>query len=148
MSKIPREILNKVNGREPRFEDLYTYPAFVTNLVAGSTDVFSLQIEADAYFVISQISYMSDIAGSPQTDSSRVIPLVKCLITDTGSGRNLMANSVDISAIAGHQGLPFFTPVVRWVQPNSTLNIQFTNYSGGTDYSNVSLYFHGKKLWF
>jgi hypothetical protein len=145
---MPKEIANKLGGREPRFEDQYTYVAGVQNLAAASSDSFNLQIEADAYFVITKISYMSDVAGAAQTDSTRVIPLVSVLITDTGSGRNLMSQAVDVSAIAGHEGLPFVTPTARWILPNSAVNFVFTNYSAATTYANVTLYLHGKKLWF
>ena len=116
--------------------------------VAGANDTFNLQIEADAYFVITKLSYMADIAGAAQTESSRVIPLVRVLITDTGSGRNLMNSSVDISSLAGHEGLPFITPTARWILPNSAVNVQFTSYDAAATYGNVSLYFHGKKIWF
>jgi hypothetical protein len=146
--QIPKEIASRVGGNQPRFEDQYSYVTRVTTLAAGTTDTFNLQIEADAYFVITKMSYVADIAGAAQTESSRVIPLVRCLITDTGSGRNLMSQAVDLSALAGHEGLPFINPVARWVMPNSAINIQFSNYSAATTYANVSLYLHGKKMWF
>ena len=145
---IPREIRNQMGANKPRFEDQYTYVTSVQALAAGGNDTFNLQIEADAYFVITKMSYMADIAGAAQTESSRVIALVRVLITDTGSGRNLMNSAVDLSSIAGHEGLPFITPTARWILPNSAVNVQFSNYSAATTYANVSLYFHGKKMWF
>lgn len=147
--QIPVEIRQKIAGSQNAIvEDLYTYVTRVTTLAAGITKTFNLQIEADAYFVITKMSYVADIAGAVQTEDSRVIPLVRCLITDTGSGRNLMSQAVDISSLAGHEGLPFITPVARWVKPNSAINVQFTNYSAATTYANVSLYLAGKKIWF
>lgn len=146
--QIPQEIRREVGEEEPQFEDQYTYVTEVKNLLAGTGDTFNLQIEADAYFVITKFSYMADIAGAPQTENTRVIPLVRCFITDTGSGRGLMSQAVDVSSIAGHEGLPFIPPTARWIRPNSAVNVQFTNYSAATTYANVSLYLHGKKLWF
>lgn len=146
---IPPEIRARMKGDgSGRTEDLYTYVTRVETLAAAATDTFNLQIEADAYFVITKLSFMADIAGAAQTEDSRVIPLVRCLITDTGSGRNLMSQAVDISSLAGHEGLPFVTPVDRWIKPNSAINIQFSNYSNATTYANVSLYLHGRKIWF
>lgn len=148
-SNIPAEIRARITDSDrPVTEDLYTYVTRVTALGAGITNTFNLQIEADAFFVITKLSFMADIAGAPQLQDSRIIPLVRCLITDTGSGRNLMSQAVDISSLAGHEGLPFVTPVDRWIKPNSAINIQFSNYSAATTYANVSLYLHGKKLWF
>lgn len=148
-NSIPQEIRSRMgSGTQPKYVDQYTYTTRITDLGAGITDSFNLQIEADAYFIVTKFSYMADIGGSPQTESDRVVPLVRCLITDTGSGRNLMNNSVDISSLAGHEGLPFITPTERWILPNSAVNVQFTNYSAATTYANVSLYFHGKKIWF
>ncbi len=145
---IPAEIRNIIGNNRPRFEDQYTYVTRVETLAAGTTDTFNLQIEADAYFVVTKVSYFADIAGAAQTEDSRVIPLVRCLITDTGSGRNLMSQAVDISSIAGHEGLPFITPTARWIKPNSAINVQFSNYSAATTYANVRLYLAGKKIWF
>jgi hypothetical protein len=146
--QVPQELRRRIGNQKPKFEDQYTYVTSVAALNAGTTDTFNLQIEADAYFVITKMSYMADIAGGAQTEDTRVIPLVRVLITDTGSGRNLMSQAVDISSLAGHEGLPFVTPVARWIAPNSAVNIQFSNYSNATNYANVSLYLHGKKLWF
>lgn len=148
MLQVPAEIQRRNGGAEPKFEDQYTYVGGIADLIPTETDTFNLQVEADAYFVIHKMSYMADIAGAAQTESTRVIPLVRCMITDTGSGRNLMSDFVDISSIAGHEGLSFINPVARWVMPNSAINIQFTNYSAATTYANVKLYLHGKKVWF
>ena len=145
---MPQEIRNQIGNNKPRFEDQYTYVTSVQALAAGGNDTFNLQIEADAYFIITKMSYMADIAGGAQTEATRVIPLVRVLITDTGSGRNLMNSAVDISSLAGHEGLPFITPTARWILPNSAVNVQFTNYDAAVTYANVSLYFHGKKIWF
>ncbi len=128
--------------------DLYTYKLDVQNLAPGTALNDSIQIEADSYFEIEKMSYMADIAGAAQTAITRPIPLVTVLLTDTGSGRNLMSDNVDITALAGSQGLPYITTVRRVLKPNSTLKCLFTSYEAAVTYDNVSLYLHGKKIWY
>jgi len=149
VNTLPSEIRARLGtSARPVAEDMFTYRAHAENLGAGGVQTFGLQVEADSYFVITKMSYMASIGGNIQTASTRVLPLVRCLITDTGSGRALMSEPVDITALAGSEGLPFLTPAARWILPNSSVNIQFISYAAAQVYSDVSLYLHGKKVWF
>ena len=127
--------------------DVFTYTAEVENLDGGNTINDSISIEADATFVATQLSYMCD-TGNSQTESTRIVPLVNVAITDTGSGRKLQDTPTDISALAGTGQLPRILDLPRLFQANSTINVQFSNYTAGTNYNHVKLYFQGYKIWF
>jgi len=145
---IPAEIVSQLGGAKPRFEDQFIYTASLASLAPGVSGTDNIQIQADSYFVVTKMSYFAAIGSATQTESSRVIPLISVMISDTGSGRNLMDSSVNISSMAGHEGLPFITPTERWMLPSSVLNIQFTNFDAVTTYTDIKLYLHGIKIWF
>lgn len=133
-------------NKPAQFKDYFTYVASVSNLAPAASLSTTINLEADSKFVAVKMSYMADIAGGAQTDSSRVIPLVKIFIQDSGSGRFLQSLPVDITSIAGRGELPFILPIERLFYPNSTVQFTFTNYSAGTTYANVSLSLIGYKI--
>lgn len=125
--------------------DHYIYSASVSALAAAASLTDQVNIEADANFVIVKAAYFADLAGAVQTEDSRVIPLVRVQINDTGSGRNLQNQAVPIASLAGHEGLPLVWPVPRTFKAKSTINVTFTNFSSATTYTNVELAFIGYK---
>lgn len=136
----PVEVLEQV--------DVYTYTLKTdTSLAPAGTATTTVSIQSDADFVCEQIAYMVDIAGAAQTDSTRIIPLVRILLNDTGSGRNLSDIAIDLSAFAGYGSLPFILPVPRRFAARSTIQCVFTNYSAAETYANVRLYLIGYKAW-
>lgn len=143
MSKIVQKI---VNGHTRRFIlDHFVYNAEVPSLAPGATVSISIPIEADSMFTAVKMSYMSDIAAAAQTDGTRVIPLIRVGIQDSGSGRNLQNTSVPINSIAGNGGLPMVLPVPREFLASSNITITFTNYSAATTYTNTLLSLIGFK---
>lgn len=145
---IPSSIRQSTDNKKPLLHETFTYVTYADTLGPGITKTFNLQLQADTFFVVEKMSYFAHLAGAAQTSDTRVIPLVRVNITDTGTGRNMMSDAVDISAIAGHEGIPFLTPTTRWFLPNSTIKVQFDNYSASTTYNRVALYLHGQKVWF
>lgn len=143
----PPEIVAKTRAGVPFTTDLYSYQARVETFAAGATQTVNIQIEADSYFIIEKMSYFARINQVTLTENSRLIPIVSVKITDTGSGRNLMSAGVQVSALAGHEGLPFILPIDRWLKANSTLQFEFTNESSDI-YADFILYLHGSKRWY
>ncbi len=144
---IPPEVQRKMAQQIPFTSDLYSYQAQILTFAAGATQSVNINIEADSYFVIDKLSYFCRTSTTTLTEATRLIPIVTCQITDTGSGRNLMSAPVQISALAGHEGLPFVLPINRWLKPNSTLQFEFVNQSA-QEYSDFTLYLHGEKRWY
>lgn len=125
--------------------DHFVYVASCDSLAAAASFTANISIEADSQFVAVKMSYMADLAGAPQTESTRVIPLIDVYITDSGSGRNLQNTGVPIANIAGEGGLPLVLPVPREFKPSSNISITFRNYSMATTYTNVKLSLIGYK---
>lgn len=128
--------------------DHFIYTARVSGVAAGASVSALINVEANSDFVWLKTAYVADVAGAPQTDSSRVIPLVRVSITDSGSGVNLQNIPVAISSLAGHEGLPLNLSQPRVFSANSNISLTFSNYSDATTYGNVEVSFIGyRKLY-
>lgn len=133
-----------VEGR--RFKFSYQSPN-VSSLAAAAQSTVALQFDLDSTFVWLRTSFFVDIAGAVQTISSQVLPLVTVLITDTGSGQAYMNAAIPIPSIAGTAQLPYVEPSPQFIQPNTSLQFQFTNFSNATTYANLRLQMHGYKVY-
>lgn len=119
--------------------DHFAYVVRVSALAAGASASASINIEANSDFVWMKTAYNADVAGATQTEDSRVIPLVRMSITDSGSGVNLQNAPVPVSAIAGHEGLPQVLSQPRAFAANSNVSFTFSNYSAATTYANLEV---------
>lgn len=127
-------------------EDWYTYQIQFQDLLAGATQVGFIQIEADSDFLIQKLAEMTDINGSSQTVTTQIVPIVKVVIVDTGSGRQLMNQAVPVSSIFGSGKLPYILPTPKLFVKNSRINVTVENFSSATNYANLFLSFEGKKI--
>lgn len=126
-------------------KDHFVYKVAATALSAGTSQTAVINLEADANFIAVKLSYAADVAGGAQTDSTRVVPLVRISIRDSGSGRLLQNAPISLAAIAGTGELPFVLPIPRKFSASSSIQVTFENYSAGTTYTNVELNFIGYK---
>ena len=124
--------------------DIYWYPLNFT-IAAGNPATNAIQVEADSNFYMNALSYQADIDGAALEEATNVIPLVTILITDSGSGRNLMNGPVPIPAIFGDGKRPYRFVHPRVFKRNTSIQIALLNYSDDTDY-NLRLTFHGFKV--
>lgn len=118
----------------PNKSDCYVYQVNVASLAGGANTTSTINIRADANFVLHKLAMYADIAAAVQTDSSRVLPAVTLQITDTGPGRQLFSDVVPLPSIFGAGGLPFILPGPRLFAANSTISFAFTNISAATTY--------------
>ena len=137
---------NAINPLETR-TDWRVYHALVSSIASGASASTSFNIRAHADFEIHKISYMTDIAGAVQTESSRVLPLVTVQITDTGAGKEFFDDPVPIPAICGTGPWPHYLPGPRRVAAKSTLQFTFYNYSAATTYANLYLLLDGVEVY-
>jgi hypothetical protein len=124
--------------------DFYVYELDFFALANGSSATSNFTIQADSDFFWTSAMYLADIAAATLTDSTRVIPLVTVLITDTGSGRQLMSSAMPLASLFGTGQLPFVLPRQRLFKANSTITVTAANYSTASTY-NFRLSFLGEK---
>lgn len=127
-------------------EDPFIYRAQFLSLAPAATATFQINIQADSDFKILAGSYHANNTNAAQSSSTFTYPLIDVLLTDQGSGRNLMDNPVSIPALFGNGQLPFIWPVPKTLSARSTLQVQVTNYDAAVTYNIRGLYFIGVKL--
>ena len=126
----------------------YTHQAVSTLSSVSPTAASLINLDADSDFYCVALSYQVSIADAALTESTNIIPLVRILLTDTGSGKALMNTPISLGALAGDGKRPY-----RFVRPrvflsNATIQIGFTSYvAAGTTYSDLQLVFHGYKVY-
>jgi len=133
---------------ESRKRDFFIYEAQTVTLGVGLSATDTIQIQADAHFILQKLTYLaSDAPAAVQTtDATRVIPNVLVQITDTGSNRQLFFNPVPISNVFGTGTLPFILPNPRLFMKTSTIQIDFTSFEvAATD--TIRLSFIGYKFY-
>lgn len=141
-----------MNGNRPwenvgnKRRDFYVYEAEALVLAAGASANDTIQIEADSDFILQKLTYQADLAGVAQTDATRVLPNVLVLLTDTGSGRQLMQTPIPIPSFFGIGAIPFILPNPRLFMRNSTITVAFTSFEAAATPS-VRLAFIGYKIY-
>ena len=126
----------------------YTHTAINTLSSVAVTAVGLINLDADSDFYCVALSYQASIADAALTESSNVLPLVRVLITDTGSGKALMNAPISLSALAGDGKRPYRLVRPRVFLSNATIQIGYTSYvAAGTTYSDLQLVLHGYKVY-
>ncbi len=145
MTQGPNFVNPVLPQSEPYFaKDFFIYEVDIAALAPAASSTGQFTIQADSDFLLSKLAVTADIAAAVQTDSSRVVPLCTLLITDTGSGRNLMNQAVPIPAFFGNGSLPFILPRQRIFVARSVVTVTVTNYDAAATY-NLRLSFIGEK---
>lgn len=131
------------------WDDFFVYnPLVFSALAAGATLTQNIAIQADSDFCLQKLSYNADIAAATQTDSARVVPLITTLITDSGSGRQLMNTDIPVPGLFGLGNQPFILPKPKWFAANSNIAVKVTSFvAAGTTY-NLYLNFIGFKRFY
>lgn len=124
----------------------YTHDPLASLAAAASLEGV-IQIDKKSDFEIFSINYMTDLAGAAQTDSTRVIPLVRVQFNDSGSQQNWFLKPVPLPSIGGDGRLTGLMLQRRIIFGNSSMSITYTNYSAATAYANMQIVLLGRKLY-
>lgn len=126
-------------------KDFFIYGSNFLSLAAGTTATNTVSIQADSDFELMKLAFAADVAAGVQTDSTRVIPQCTLIILDTGSGRQLMNQGIDLSTFFGTGQMPFIMPLIKTFRANTAIQLALTNYSAAQTY-NVRLSLIGAKI--
>lgn len=119
----------------------YAYRVPFANLTAGQTQTSVLNANANSDFILLSARYRAAISDVLEN----VNPLVRVLLTDTGSSVQLSDQQVDISTMFanyGESGNPDFV-YPRIIAGRSALQVQVSNYSPALIYRTLELTFMG-----
>lgn len=126
--------------------DYYIYTAKIGNMAASAVVNTSLPISADADFEWIKSTAFATLNGGTAPFTNAQVTECAVLLTDSGSGRQLMSAAVPVSSIFGTGELPFINPLPRLFKANSNINLQVTNLSTSNSYNNIFLNFCGYKM--
>ena len=135
---------SRLNGKNKGF---YSYTVLFVSIAPAAVPSLPFQTDTDSDFFWMKSTMFADIAGAAQTDSSRVLPLLKVLLQDGASSRQLMKEELPVAALFGSGEIPYILPVPHRIAPGSTFNVSVRNYSAATTYANVYLVFSGVKVY-
>lgn len=128
-------------------KDFFVYQIpFTSAIAAGGQATNQVTLDADADFLWQKFTCYAAVGSDGQTESTRVVPGLSVIITDTASGRQLMNSAVPLAALIGTGPLPFILPTPKIFQSRGTISAQLQNLTDNTTYSQVYLAFVGTKL--
>lgn len=114
---------------------------------AGLNISASVNVPNDADFECRRISYHFDLAAAALTVATAFVPNITLLLTDSGSGRNLMNAAAPLASIAYPEGQP--PQDLAWPKiftRNSTITASLTNFDVAQTTGNVRLTLGGRKI--
>ncbi len=125
--------------------DFFVYELDFAAAAPAGTPNLSFTVQANSHFLWQYAAYAADIAAAAYLDSTRPVPNVSAMITDSGSGRQLMSANVPIPAVFGTGQLPFQLPAPRLFKALSNVQVTLLNFDAAVTY-NLKLSFIGLKL--
>lgn len=121
--------------------EMFWYNATFSALAAAASSTAQVQIQADADFIIlKQTRFVTNDAD----ESVVTAPLATVLLTDTGSGRQMMDSAVHIENLFGTAQFPYILPQSKRLAANSTFQVQVTSLAPSIT-MNIWINFAGQK---
>lgn len=127
--------------------DFFIYGLVFTALAQNTNQTKNIPIQADADFVLQKLCFFADDgAGSKFTPNTRQIPNVTVIISDSGSGRQLMDSAVPLYTLFGTAENPFILPVPKVFSARSNVAITVANVEAAVATYTLRLAFIGTKV--
>jgi hypothetical protein len=125
------------------YDDLYWYAANFGTMIANQQKQVQIIIQGDSKFEwVKTTTWGFKDATTPTLTDALPIAL---FLTDTGSGRQLMSESIPVNAICGDGRQPYINTVPRIFQPNAQIQASALNLTA-VQYDFVFVIFHGRKV--
>jgi hypothetical protein len=113
----------------------YAYNITFSSLTAGSTQAGVINIAANADFVAVMFHHRANVAAAAQNVSTKTAPLVRMLVTDSGSNEQFTSAPVDLENYSTNGNIVNDLPYPRIISGRSTLTVQVTNYDASASYN-------------
>lgn len=109
----------------------YAYVLTFSSLAPGASSTQTLNITANADFILLQLHHRAtSSAYAAQTVSTKVAPLARILVTDSGTNEQFTNAAIDIENYSTNGNIINNLPYPRIVSGRSTLTVQVTSYEG------------------
>ena len=121
----------------------YAYVLTYTGLAANTSATQTLSITAHADFIMLQMHHRAtSSAYAGQTVSSKVAPLARILITDSGTNEQFTNAAIDLENYSTNGNITHDLPYPRIISGRSTLTVQVSSYEASATI-NLDISFDG-----
>jgi hypothetical protein len=120
----------------------YGYNLTFSSLTAGSSATQTVNIAANADFIITGLHHRANVAAAAQNVSTKSAPLARILITDSGSNEQFTNSAVDLENYSTNGNIINKYDYPRIVSGRSTLTVQLTSYEASQTL-NIDIFFEG-----
>lgn len=138
------QILAQIYANKQIQLDPFNYVIGPFAFTAAGVLTGNINIQADSDFILMTTEYWVDVAAAAQTAATRSLFNGTVLLTDTGSGRQLMSQAVPVDNIFGNGQFPYVWQQPKMFASKSTLQVQVTQIEATTQ--NLYLTFSGVKV--
>jgi hypothetical protein len=120
----------------------YGYNLTFTGLAPAATATQTLNIAANADFIALTLHHRANVAAAAQNVSTKVAPLARILVVDSGSNEQFTNTAVDLENYSTNGNIINTLPYPRIISGRSTLTVTLTNYDAASTY-NIDVFFEG-----
>lgn len=120
----------------------YGYNLTFSSVAAGTSATQTVNIAANADFIITGLHHRANVAAAGQNVSTKVAPLARILITDSGSNEQFTNSAVDLENYSTNGNIINKFDYPRIVSGRSTLTVQLTSYEASQTL-NIDIFFEG-----
>lgn len=120
----------------------YGYNLTFSSLAAGASATQTVNIAANADFIITGLHHRANVAAAGQNVSTKTAPLARILITDSGSNEQFTNSAVDLENYSTNGNIINKFDYPRIVSGRSTLTVQLSSYEASQTL-NIDIFFEG-----
>lgn len=120
----------------------YAYNLTFSSLAAGASATQTVNIAANADFIVTGLHHRANVAAAAQTVSNKTAPLARILITDSGSNEQFTNAAVDLENYSTNGNIINKLDYPRIVSGRSTLTVQLSSYEAANTL-NIDIVFEG-----
>ncbi len=120
----------------------YGYNLTFSSLAAGTSATQTVNIAANADFIITGLHHRANVAAAGQNVSTKTAPLARILITDSGSNEQFTNSAVDLENYSTNGNIINRLDYPRIVSGRSTLTVQLTSFEASQTL-NIDVFFTG-----
>lgn len=120
----------------------YAYVLTFSSLAAGASATQTVNIAANADFIVTGLHHRANVAAAAQTVSNKTAPLARILVTDSGSNEQFTNAAVDLETYSTNGNIINKLDYPRIVSGRSTLTVQLSSYEAANTL-NIDVVFQG-----
>lgn len=120
----------------------YAYNLTFSSLAAGASSTQTVNIAANADFIVTGLHHRANVAAAAQTVSNKTAPLARILVTDSGSNEQFTNAAVDLENYSTNGNIINKFDYPRIVSGRSTLTVQLSSYEAANTL-NIDIVFEG-----